>query len=49
MKKWLVIMILLAVLLLSGCGYQRGDVNRDGKVDVLDITALERIILGLEK
>ena len=36
------------VIILGGCGGIRGDVNGDGEVNVLDMTAIARIILGLE-
>jgi len=36
------------VIVLGGTGGIRGDVNGDGEVNVLDMTAIARIILGLE-
>lgn len=41
-----ILLILLVLLLVCACAPPRGDVNRDGKADAIDLLLIQKHVLG---
>ena len=48
MRKIYVVLVLI-IILLTGCGVKVGDINKDGKITIVDLLIVKKYTLGTKE